>query len=69
MMGVDPRRFGSYATKGYLKEKESVNGLNAITNFVISSAILSDFENSDVDFDEIISFYKRSPQFSRIKDP
>ena len=55
--------------KGYLKEKESVNGLNALTNFVISSAILSDFENSDVDFDEIISFYKRSPQFFQDKRP
>ena len=27
-----------------LKEKESVNGLNALTNFVIASSILSDFE-------------------------
>ena len=44
--------------KGYLKEKESVNGLNALTNFVVSSSILSDFENSGVDFDEIINFYK-----------
>ena len=55
--------------KGYLKEKESVNGLNGLTNFVISSSILSDFENSDVDFDEIISFYKRSPQFFQDKRP
>ena len=53
--------------KGYLKEKESVNGLNALTNFVVSSSILSDFENSGVDFDEIISFYKRSPKFFQDK--
>jgi len=48
--------------KGYLKEKESVNGLNALTNFVIASSILSDFENSIVDFDEIINFYQSSPK-------
>jgi len=53
--------------KGYLKEKESVNGLNALTNFVVSSSILSDFENSGVDFDEIISFYKKSPKFFQDK--
>ena len=53
--------------KGYLKEKESVNVLNALTNFVVSSAILSDFENSGVDFDEIISFYKKSPKFFQDK--
>ena len=33
--------------RGYLKEKESENGLNALTNFVIASSILSDFEVSD----------------------
>ena len=48
--------------KGYLKEKESANGLNALTNFVIASSILSDFENSIVDFDEIINFYQSSPK-------
>jgi len=48
--------------KGYLKEKESVNGLNALSNFIIASSILSDFENSNVDFNEIISFYKLSPK-------
>ncbi len=48
--------------KGYLKEKESVNGLNALTNFIISSSILSDFENIDVDFNELISFYESSPK-------
>ena len=48
--------------KGYLKEKESVNGLNALTNFVIASSILSDFEDSKVDFDEIKNFYKDSPK-------
>ena len=53
--------------KGYLKENESVNGLNALTNFVVSSSILSDFENSSVDFDEIISFYKKSPKFFQDK--
>ncbi len=55
--------------KGYLKEKESVNGLNALTNFVVASSILSDFENSVVDFDEIISFYKKSPKFFQDKRP
>jgi len=42
--------------KGYLKEKESVNGLNALTNYVIASSILSDFEDTNVDFDEIKGF-------------
>ena len=44
--------------KGYLKEKESVNGLNALTNYVIASSILSDFEDTNVDFDEIKIFIK-----------
>ena len=48
--------------KGYLKEKESVNGLNALTNFVVSSSILSDFADSKVDFEEIKNFYKSSPK-------
>ena len=48
--------------KGYLKEKESVNGLNALTNYVVASSILSDFEDTNVDFDEIKSFYKASPK-------
>ena len=48
--------------KGYLKEKESVNGLNALTNFVISSSLLSDFSDSKVDFEEIKNFYKSSPK-------
>ena len=55
--------------KGYLKEKESVNGLNALTNFVVASSILSDFDNSGVDFDEIISFLKKSPKFFQDKRP
>ena len=48
--------------KGYLKEKESANGLNALTNFVIASSILSDFNEIKVDFDEIKNFYKASPK-------
>ena len=48
--------------KGYLKEKTSENGFNALVNFVLSSAILSDFENTQVDFDEIKDFYKESPK-------
>ena len=48
--------------KGYLKEKESVNGLNALTNFVVASSILSDFDETKVDFDEIKNFYKSSPK-------
>ena len=48
--------------KGYLKEKESVNGLNALTNYVISSSILSDFTDSKVNFEEIKNFYKSSPK-------
>ena len=48
--------------KGYLKEQKSVNGLNALTNFVLASSILSDFENTNVDFDEIKSFYQVSPK-------
>ncbi|MBD1162057.1 hypothetical protein IDG48_00625 [Pelagibacterales bacterium SAG-MED12] len=48
--------------KGYLKEKESVNGLNALTNFVTSSSILSDFTGTNVDFEEMKFFYKSSPK-------
>ncbi len=48
--------------KGYLKEKESINGLNSLTNFVIASSILSDFEDTKVDFDEVKNFYKTSPK-------
>ena len=48
--------------KGYLKEKESANGLNALTNLVIAASILSGFEDTNVDFDEIKSFYKASPK-------
>ena len=39
--------------KGYLKELTSENSLNALVNLVLASVILSDFENTDVDFDEI----------------
>ena len=31
--------------KGYLKEKTSENSLNALINYVLTSALLSDFEN------------------------
>ena len=48
--------------KGYLKEQNGVNGFNALTNFVLASSILSDFENTNVDFDEIKSFYQVSPK-------
>ena len=48
--------------KGYLKEQNGVNGFNALTNFVLASSILSDFENTNVDFDEIKSFYQVLPK-------
>ena len=48
--------------KGYLKEKTSENGFNALTNLIVSSSILSDFEEVDVDFEEIISFYEALPE-------
>ena len=48
--------------KGYLKEKTSENGLNAFVNFVLASAILSDFENTNVNFDEIKNFYAETPK-------
>ncbi len=47
---------------GYLKEQKSVNGLNALANFVVASSILSDFENTNVDFEEIKHFYHISPK-------
>ena len=53
--------------KGYLKEKTSENGLNAFVNFVLASAILSDFENSNVNFDEIKNFYAETPKFFQNK--
>ena len=55
--------------KGYLKEKTSENSLNALVNFVIASAILSDFENTNVNFDEIKSFYNESPISFQNKRP
>ena len=48
--------------KGYLKERTSENGFNALVNFVLASVILSDFENSNVDFKEIKNFYKDLPK-------
>ena len=48
--------------KGYLKELTSENSLNGLINFVLASVILSDFENTNVDFDEIKNFYKASPE-------
>ena len=48
--------------KGYLKEKTSENGLNALVNFILASVILSEFENIDVDFDEIKNFYNELPK-------
>ena len=53
--------------KGYLKEKTSENGLNAFVNFVLASAILSDFENTNVNFDEIKNFYAETPKFFQNK--
>ena len=55
--------------KGYDKEKTSKNGLNALINFILSSAILSDFENTKVNFDEIKDLYKNSPQSFQLKRP
>ncbi len=48
--------------KGYLKEKTSENGFNALVNFILASVILSEFENIDVDFNEIRNFYKELPK-------
>ena len=48
--------------KGYLKEKTTENSFNALVNFVLSSAILSDFENTRVNFDEIKNLYKNCPK-------
>ena len=48
--------------KGYLKEKTSENGFNALVNLIIASVILSEFENTDVDFSEIENFYKELPK-------
>ena len=53
--------------KGYLKEKTSENSLNALVNFILASVILSDFENTDVDFDEIKNFYKELPKTQQAK--
>ncbi len=55
--------------KGYLKEQKGVNGLNALANFVVASSILSDFENTNVDFDEIKDFYQASPKPFRDQRP
>ena len=55
--------------KGYLKELTSENSLNALVNLALASVILSDFENTNVDFDEIKNFYKSSPEFFQNKRP
>ena len=55
--------------KGYLKEKTSENSLNALINYVLTSALLSDFENTNVDFDEIKKFYNESPKSFQDKRP
>ena len=55
--------------KGYLKELTSENSLNALVNLVLASVILSDFENTDVDFDEIKNFYQLSPKLFQNKRP
>ena len=53
--------------KGYLKEKTSENSLNALVNLILASVILSDFENTDVNFDEIKNFYKELPKIHQAK--
>ena len=53
--------------KGYLKELTSENSLNALVNLVLASVILSDFENTDVNFDEIKNFYKELPKIHQSK--
>ena len=53
--------------KGYLKDKTSKNSFNALVNFILASVILSDFENTDVDFDEIKNFYKELPKIHQAK--
>ena len=55
--------------KGYLKEKTSENSLNSLINYVLASALLSDFENAKVNFDEIKKFYNESPKSFRDKRP
>ena len=55
--------------KGYFKEKTSENSLNALVNFVLASAILSDFENTNVDFEEIKKIYNESPKSFQDKRP
>ena len=53
--------------KGYLKDKNSKNSFNALVNFILASVILSDFENTDVNFDEIKNFYKELPKIHQAK--
>ena len=51
--------------QGYLLEKNTVNSLDCLANFIISSALLRDLESKDnFNFDEIISFYKDVEKFS-----
>ena len=50
--------------EGYLLEKNTVNSLDCLANFIISSALLRDLESKDdFNFDEIITFYKDSEKF------
>ena len=50
--------------EGYLLEKNTVNSLDCLANFIISSSLLRDLESKDdFNFDEIIAFYKDSEKF------
>ncbi len=50
--------------QGYLSEKNTVNSLDCLANFIISSSLLRDLESKDnFNFDEIIAFYKDSEKF------
>ena len=49
---------------GYLKEKNTVHGIDSLANFITTSILLIDLEEKhDFDFDEIFNFYKLSEKY------
>ena len=51
--------------KGYLKEKNTTSSLDSLANFIVSSVLLRDLDiNYELNYDEILDFYKLSEKFA-----
>ena len=49
--------------KGYIKEKETKNGLNCLQNFIKTSVDLYDLENSDLLLDRVFNYFNKAINF------